>query len=82
MDTQYAPTQSPNRDLERRVQRMLGRRRQPAALAAGQNHATALGDDSPDSRDARRPVSDARILRRWSVADLIARAGGSPRAIA
>jgi hypothetical protein len=27
-------------------------------------------------------VGEARILRRWSVADLIARAGGAPRAIA
>jgi hypothetical protein len=82
MNTQFAPTQSPNRDLERRVQRMLGRRRQPAALATGQNHAEAPGSESPDDRDVRRPVSGARILRRWSVADLIARAGGAPRAIA
>jgi hypothetical protein len=81
MNTQFAPTQSPNRDLERRVQRMLGRRRQPAALTAGQNNA-APGVAAPDGRDARRPVSGARILRRWSVADLIARAGGAPRAIA
>jgi hypothetical protein len=78
MNTQSVPSQSPNRNLERRVQRMLGRRREPAALAAGQNDAAA----SPDRTDTRRPVSGARILRRWSVSDLIARAGGAPRAFA
>ncbi|HXD66019.1 MAG TPA: hypothetical protein VNV17_15460 [Solirubrobacteraceae bacterium] len=78
MNTQSVPTQSPNRNLERRVQRMLGRRREPAALAAGQNDAAT----SPDRTDTRRPVSGARILRRWSVSDLIARAGGAPRAFA
>lgn len=82
MKTQSVPTQSANRNLERRVQRMLGRRREPAALAAGQINAPAPGAGSPDARDARRPVSGARILRRWSVSDLIARAGGAPRAFA
>ncbi len=30
----------------------------------------------------RQDGAGARVLRRWSVADLIARAGGAPRAIA
>ncbi|HEY2318349.1 MAG TPA: hypothetical protein VGH67_08635 [Solirubrobacteraceae bacterium] len=43
---------------------------------------------SPDRPDATRPggrvggVGRVRVLRRWSVADLIARAGGVPRAFA
>ena len=38
---------------------------------------------TPDRPDAPRQVAWARrILRRWSVADLIARAGGAPRAFA
>ena len=37
---------------------------------------------TPDRPDATRQVNGARILRRWSVADLIARAGGAPRAFA
>jgi hypothetical protein len=82
MNTQSVPTQSPNRNLERRVQRMLGRRREPAALAAGQSDAASPAAASPDRTDTRRPVSGARILRRWSVSDLIARAGGAPRAFA
>ena len=82
MTTQFAPTQSTNRDLERRVQRMLGRRRQPAALAAGPNSTAAPEAASPDRPDPRRQTGGARVLRRWSVADLIARAGGAPRAIA
>jgi hypothetical protein len=61
---------------------MLGRRREPAALAAGQDAAAAPEAASPDRPDTRRPVSGARILRRWSVSDLIARAGGTPRAFA
>lgn len=82
MTTQTVPTQSPNRNLERRVQHMLGRRREPAALAAGQNDAAAPGAASPDRPDTGRRVSGARILRRWSVSDLIARAGSAPRAFA
>ncbi len=81
MNTQSLPTQSPNRNLERRVQRMLGRRREPAALTAGQDTAASVVV-SPDRRDAARPASGGRILRRWSVSDLIARAGGAPRAFA
>ena len=41
--------------------------------------------DSPDRPDTKRQAAAAgaaRILRRWSVADLIARAGGAPRAFA
>jgi hypothetical protein len=37
---------------------------------------------STDRPDATRRAAGARILRRWSVADLIARAGGAPRAFA
>jgi hypothetical protein len=71
------------------------RRRSAAALAPAQDHDAALvpAEDhdaapvaaSPDRHDATHQVGGvggARILRRWSVADLIARAGGAPRAIA
>ncbi len=37
---------------------------------------------STDRSDATRRVSGARVLRRWSVAELIARAAGAPRAFA
>jgi hypothetical protein len=39
----------------------------------------AVASDRPD---AARQARGARILRRWSVSDLIARAGGAPRAFA
>jgi hypothetical protein len=61
---------------------MLGRRREPAALSAGRNTAAAPEAASLYRPDTRRPVSGARILRRWSVSDLIARAWGTPRAFA
>jgi hypothetical protein len=35
-----------------------------------------------DRADAARQARGARILRRWSVSELIARAGGAPRAFA
>ena len=38
--------------------------------------------DSPDRPKATRQAGGARILRRWLVTDLIARAGGAPRAFA
>ena len=51
-------------------------------LAAGQDTAATPAAASPDRPDPRRQTGGARILRRWSVADLIARAGGAPRAFA
>ncbi len=36
----------------------------------------------PDAARQTGGAGAARILRRWSVADLIARAGGAPRAFA
>ncbi len=79
MSTQSIPIQSPNRDLEPRAPRIRVHRRQAAALAARRRTAAALSSASPDRGDAGRQVVGARILRRWSVADLIAR--GTPRTI-
>jgi hypothetical protein len=61
------------------------RRRQAATFTPAQDHAAAPGAASPDRPEATRQVGrvgGARILRRWSVADLIARAGRAPRPIA
>ncbi|MGZ4172666.1 MAG: hypothetical protein ACXVR1_10115 [Solirubrobacteraceae bacterium] len=58
------------------------RRRSAAALAPAPDHAAAPVAASPARLDAKRQEGGARILRRWSVADLIARAAGTPRAIA
>jgi hypothetical protein len=77
--------QTPNRDLEPGAHRIRVRRRQAAALAAGLRAADAPSPDSRDRTDGTREpggVGGARILRRWSVADLIARADGAPRAMA
>jgi hypothetical protein len=51
-------------------------------LRVGRRSMTTPNAVSPDRPDAGRPVGGARILLRWSVADLIARAGGAPRAFA
>ncbi len=87
MSTQAMNTQSPNRELltESAGRRMRVRRRSAAALASTQDHAAASAAASPDRPDATRDKGDtggARVLRRWSVTDLIARAGGAPRAMA
>jgi hypothetical protein len=86
MPTQSIAIQSPdeNRSLES-VRRVRRRRRQSAARAAGQQSVAAAAEMSSDHSDPRRQapgVGGARILRRWSVADLIATAGGAPRAFA
>jgi hypothetical protein len=90
MTTQAMNTPSPSRELltESAGRRMRVRRRSAATLASGQDHAAAPGAASPDRPDATREVGGvggvggARVLRRWSVTDLIARAGGAPRAMA
>jgi hypothetical protein len=72
-----------HRSLESTARRIRRRRRQAAALAAGQRSVAATAAVSPDRPEsARHPSGGAQILRRWSVADLIARAGGAPRAFA
>ena len=87
MTTQSITIQSPdgNGALESTARRVRRRRRQSAARAAGQQSVAAAATVSSDRQDPRRPapgVGGARILRRWSVADLIATAGGAPRAFA
>jgi hypothetical protein len=74
MNTQTITTQSPdtNASRESTVRRLrVNRRSAPAPDAV-----------SADRTEARRQAGGARILRRWSVADLIASAGGAPRAFA
>jgi hypothetical protein len=84
MTSQSNAIQSPdgNRALESTARRVRRRRRQSAARAAGQQSVTAAAEVSSDRQDSRRQAPGARILRRWSVADLIATAGGAPRAFA
>ena len=70
MSTQSISIQSPNAErIPESAARRVRVRRRPAAV-------------SPDRREATGQVGGARILRRWSVAELIARAGGAPRAFA
>ena len=87
MNTQSIAIERPdgNRSLESTARRIRRRRRQSAALAAGQHSVAATAAVSSDRLDSERQAGgagEARILRRWSVADLIARAGGAPRAFA
>jgi hypothetical protein len=84
MTTQSIAIQSPdgNRSLESTARRVRRRRRQSPARAAGQQSVAAAAGASSDRPDPRRQAPGARILRRWSVADLIATAGGAPRAFA
>jgi hypothetical protein len=87
MTTQSITIQSPdgNRALESTARRVRRRRRQSAARADGQQSVAAAAEVSSDGPDTTRQaagVGGARILRRWSVADLIATAGGAPRAFA
>jgi hypothetical protein len=87
MNTQTISIQSPDRDLraERGARRSRVRRGPAVALARRADAAEAARAVSPDRPEAARQaggVGGARILRRWSVADLIARAGGAPRTFA
>jgi hypothetical protein len=85
MTTHSMSIQSGDRFSESASRRIRVRRRSAAAPSAAQDPTAAPVAASPDRPDATRQaggVGGARILRRWSVADLIARAGGPPRAIA
>jgi hypothetical protein len=82
MTTQSIHIQSPDQDPDGGARRIRGRRRSAPALAAGRDHATARASESPDRPDATHQAGGARILRRWSVADLIARATVAQRALA
>ena len=87
MSTQCMSIQSPDRHRlpESASRGIRARRRQAATFTPSQDHAVAPVSASPDRRHAPRQVGGvggARVLRRWSVSDLIARAGGAPRAIA
>jgi hypothetical protein len=84
MTTQSITIQSRdgNRALESTARRVRRRRRQSAARASGQPSVAAAAARSSDRPDTTRQAPGARILRRWSVTDLIATAGGAPRAFA
>ena len=79
--TQSIQTQSPDRRRASSARRVRNRRPSAASPAVERGHAGAPASQSAD-RDATRQAGGARILRRWSVTDLIARAGGAPRAFA
>ncbi|MFL5859868.1 MAG: hypothetical protein ACJ780_03690 [Solirubrobacteraceae bacterium] len=57
-------------------------RRSSAALAATREHPPGPPRGVPNRAGATDQGGGAQVLRRWSVADLIARAGGAPHAIA
>jgi hypothetical protein len=87
MTTQSITIQSPdgNRALESTARRVRRRLRKSAAPAAGQPSvaaAVARSSDRPDATRQAPGVGGARILRRWSVTDLIATASRAPRAFA
>jgi hypothetical protein len=84
MTTQTIAIQSRhgNRSLEYTARRVLRHRRQSASLDAGQQSVAAAAEVSSDHPDPGHQPPAARVLRRWSVADLIATAGGAPRAFA
>jgi hypothetical protein len=85
MSTQSLIIKPPDEDrfVESASRRMRVRQRSAPAEAPAKDHVAAPTAASPGRPDAaRRQVGGARILRRWSVAELIARAGGAPRAIA
>jgi hypothetical protein len=85
MSTQALTIKPPDGDrpLESAARRMRVRRRSAAALAPAQHHnAAAPRAAAPERPDASHQAGGARVLRRWSVSDLIARAGGAPRATA
>jgi hypothetical protein len=75
-------------DLDRGARRIRGRRRSAAAgpsEQAGRDTATrgaTESSDHPAATPQARGVGQARVLRRWRVTDLIARAGGAPRVFA
>jgi hypothetical protein len=83
--TQSIHIRSVERGPELGAGRIRNRRRSTAPPTVRRDHAGAPGSQSPDRADANRRAAGAgagQILRRWSVTDLIARAGGAPRAFA
>jgi hypothetical protein len=80
--TQSIKTQPPDTRRASSASRVRNRRGAAASPGVERGHAGARATQSPDRPDATRQAGGARILRRWSVKDLIARAGGAPRAIA
>jgi hypothetical protein len=84
MNTQSMSIQSSDagRVPESGTRRRRVRRRSAASLTARQSHAAPPAGAPVDGPGATRQPSGARILRRWSVADLIARAASAPGAIA
>jgi hypothetical protein len=74
MNTHTITTQSPDTNVPRES---TARRIRVSRRTATMPEAVSSGRP-----EARRQTGGARILRRWSVADLIASAGGAPRAFA
>ena len=85
MNTQTISIQPPEGDRlpGAGTRRIRVRRRPTTALATPQGRAAeARGASTDHPNDTTHQASGARILRRWSVAELIARAAGAPRAFA
>lgn len=84
MNTQPVSIQSSDADRRPESGARLPRvrRRPAAALAAAQGRAAEPSGALADHPNPTHQAGGPRILRRWSVADLIARAGGAPRAFA
>lgn len=85
MTTHSIHIQSPGRDLAPGPRRLRPRRRSAAGLPSPQRDPAAPSTASADRPAATRQpgaVGGGGVLRRWSVAELIARAAGAPRAFA
>jgi hypothetical protein len=83
MNTQTIGIQSSEDRLPESGTRRIRVRRRPATpLGTPQGRTAESRGASTDHPNTTNQAGGARILRRWSVADLIARAGGAPRAFA
>ena len=84
MNTQPINIQSSDADrrAESGARRTRVRRRPAAVLAAAQGRAAEPSGAPTDHPNRPHQAGGSRILRRWSVADLIARAAVAPRAFA
>jgi hypothetical protein len=84
MNTQPITIQSSDADrrAESGARRPRVRRRPAAVLAAAQGRGEQPNGAPTDHPHPTHQAGGPRILRRWSVADLIARAAVAPRAFA
>ncbi len=84
MNTHAIPTCSQSGDfISERAARRVTAHRRPAAAPAPAVAPAATGRPAPAARQATpTPASGARILRRWSVAELIYRAAARQPVVA